>query len=246
MLLTVSLRSIKGEKDASDAIADTAKAGGAGAVTGYIMSGGLTTLAQGLPNSTAPMIQSLIKSNVPGQIVTAVMTFGSTLKRYAAGDIDTEGFIIELGNKGSGLALGGYGFALGQAVIPIPIVGGVIGSMIGYALSSSLYGGLVEQLNKSKLAHEERLRVERECEEAIRLLKEYRAQMEEMISRYLSGHIAAFHEAFDTMKEALGIGDIDGFISGANMITRKLGGHVQFEDMRGFDNLMMSEKAFVF
>ena len=47
------------------------------------------------------------------------------------------------------------------------------------------------------------------------------------------------------MKEALGIGDVDGFIAGANMITKKLGGRVQFEDMGGFDALMMSEEAFV-
>ena len=238
---------VKGEKDAGEAIADTVKAGGAGAVTGYVMSGGLTTLAQGLSNSSAPMIKALMKSNMPGQIVTAVMTFGSTLKRYASGEINTEDFILELGDKGTGLAAGGYGFAVGQALIPIPIVGGVVGSMVGYMLASSFYGELVEFLgvNEAKLAREERLRIERECQEAIARIREYRAQMEEMISRYLTEHITAFHSAFDTMKEALGIGDVDGFIAGANMITKKLGGRVQFEDMGGFDALMMSDEAFV-
>ena len=236
---------IKGEKDAREAIADTVKAGGSGFVTGYVMSGGLTTLAQGLSKSSSPIIQSIMKSNMPGQIVTAVMTFGGTLKRYASGEINTEDFIIELGDKGSGLAAGGYGFAVGQAMIPIPIVGGVVGSLVGYALSSSLYGGLVERLNGAKLAHEERLRIERECQKAIEMLKEYRKQMEDLISRYLTEHITAFHTAFDTMKEALGIGDVDGFISGANMITENLGGRVQFRNMREFDSLMMSEEAFV-
>lgn len=238
---------VKGEKDAGEAIADTVKSGGAGAVTGYVMSGGLTTLAQGLSNSSAPMIQSLMKSNMPGQIVTAVMTFGSTLKRYASGEINTEDFILELGDKGTGLAAGGYGFAVGQTLIPIPIVGGVVGSMVGYMLASSFYGELVEFLgvNEAKLAREERLRIERECQEAIARIREYRAQMEEMISRYLTEHITAFHSAFDTMKEALGIGDVDGFIAGANMITKKLGGRVQFEDMGSFDALMMSDEAFV-
>ncbi|MBR1657917.1 MAG: hypothetical protein IJ697_05570 [Synergistaceae bacterium] len=236
---------IKGEKDTGEAIADTLKTGGAGAVTGYFMSGGLTTLAQGLSNSSSQIIQSLAKSNLPGQIVTAVMTFGGTLRRYASGEINTEDFIIELGDKGSGLALGGYGFVTGQALIPIPIVGGVIGSLVGYALSSSLYGGLVERLNGAKLAHEERLRIERECQKAIEMLKEYRKQMEDLISSYLTEHITAFHTAFDTMKEALGIGDIDGFISGANMITENLGGRVQFRNMREFDSLMDSDEAFV-
>ncbi|MBQ9389468.1 MAG: hypothetical protein IJU07_04775 [Synergistaceae bacterium] len=238
---------IKGEKEVGEAVADTLKTGGAGAVTGYLMSGGLTTLAQGLSKSSSALLQSLAKSNLPGQIVTAVMTFGGTLKRYASGEINTEDFILELGDKGTGLAAGGYGFVTGQALIPIPIVGGVIGSMVGYMLASSFYGELVGFLsvNEAKLAHEERLRIERECRKAIEMLREYRAEMEAVISRYLSEHITAFHTAFDTMKEALGIGDIDGFISGANMITEKLGGRVQFRNMREFDSLMMSEEAFV-
>lgn len=236
---------VKGEKSVSEAISDTLKTGGTGAVTGYVMSGGLTTLAQGLSKSTAPMIQTLMKSNMPGQIVTALMTFGGTLSRYVSGEIDTGDFIVELGDKGTGLAAGGYGFAVGQALIPIPVLGGVVGSMVGYMLSSTFYGGLVEQLNAAKLAREERLRIERECQEAIARIREYRAQMEEMISRYLTEHITAFHCAFDTMKEALGVGDADGFIAGANMITEKLGGHVQFRNMREFDALMMSDEAFV-
>ena len=236
---------IKGEKSAGEAISDTLKTGGAGAVTGYLMSGGLATLSQGLSKSSSQIVQSLMKSNVPGQIVTAVMTFGSTLSRYASGEIDTEDFIIEIGDKGSGLAAGSYGFFAGQALIPIPIVGGVIGSMAGYMLSGALYGKLKEAMSGAKLAHEERLRVERECREAIKALEEYRAKIEALISEYLTSHIKTFREAFGVMNEALMIGDADGFISGANMITRKMGGRVQFEDMKEFDALMMSDEAFV-
>ena len=236
---------IKGEKSAGEAISDTLKTGGAGAVTGYVMSGGLATLSQGLSKSSSQIVQSLMKSNVPGQIVTAVMTFGSTLSRYASGELSTEDFIIELGDKGAGLATGSYGFLAGQALIPIPIVGGVIGSMAGYMLSGALYGKLKEAMSGAKLAHEERLRVERECREAIKALEEYRAKIEALISEYLTSHIKTFREAFGVMNEALMIGDADGFISGANMITRKMGGRVQFEDMKEFDALMMSDEAFV-
>ena len=236
---------LKGEKDAGEAVVDTLKAGGAGAATGYAMSGGLTLLSQKLSTSTSELMRTIGSSGLPGQIVTAVMVVGGTLKRYASGEIDTEEFIIELGDKGAGFAAGSYGFAIGQAMIPIPVVGGLIGSMVGYALSGAVYGKLREALTGDKLAREERLRIERECAEAIAKIREYRAQMEEMISRYLVSHIKTFREAFNAMGEALSLGDADKFITGANMITKKLGGHVQFEDMRGFDALMMSEEAFV-
>lgn len=235
---------VKGEKTAGEAIADTVKSGGAGAVTGYVMSGGLATLSQGLSKSSSQIVQSLMKSNMPGQIVTAVMTFGSTLGRYASGEISTEDFIIELGDKGAGFAAGSYGFVAGQALIPIPIVGGVVGSMVGYMLSGALYGKLKEAMSGAKLAHEERVRIERECEEAVKAIRKFRAEMEDLISKYLTGHITAFHSAFGIMNEALAVGDADGFISGANMITQKLGGNVQFRNMREFDSLMDSDEAF--
>lgn len=236
---------IKGEKTAGEAIADTVKSGGAGAVTGYVMSGGLATLSQGLSKSSSEMVQSVMKSNLPGQIVTAVMTFGGTVKRYASGELSTEDFIMELGDKGSGFAAGSYGFVAGQALIPIPIVGGVVGSMVGYMLSSTFYGGLKEALMSAKLAREEELRIERECREAIRAIQEFRARLEALISKYFIEHIKVFHTALDIMKGALGVGDIDGFISGANMITENFGGHVQFRNMGEFDALMMSDEAFV-
>ncbi len=236
---------LKGEKDAGEAIADTLKAGGTGAATGYVMSGGLTVISQKLSYSTSQLMQSIAKSNLPGQIVTAVMVVGGTLKRYASGELSTEDFIIELGDKGAGFAAGSYGFAVGQAMIPIPVVGGLIGSMVGYALSGAVYGKLREALSSGKLAREERIRVERECDEAVRAIRDFRAKMEALISEYLTSHIKTFHAAFDTMRDSLSLGDIDGFISGANTITKKLGGRVQFEDMREFDGLMMSDEAFV-
>lgn len=236
---------VKGEKTAGEAIADTVKSGGAGAVTGYVMSGGLATLSQGLSKSSSEMVQSVMKSNLPGQIVTAVMTFGGTVKRYASGELSTEDFIMELGDNGAGLAAGSYGFVAGQALIPIPIVGGVVGSMVGYMLSSTFYGGLKEALMSAKLAREEELRIERECREAIRAIQEFRARLEALISKYFIEHIKVFHTALDIMKGALGVGDIDGFISGANMITENFGGHVQFRNMGEFDALMMSDEAFV-
>ncbi len=236
---------LKGEKDTKAAIADTLKAGGTGAATGYMMSGGLTVLSQKLSYSTSQLMQTIAKSQLPGQIITAVMIVGGTLKRYASGELSTEDFITELGEKGAGYAAGAYGFAVGQAVIPIPVVGGVVGSMIGYALSGALYGGFMETLNGAKLAHDERIRVERECQEAVRMLQEYRVNIEGMISRYLKENISVFHEAFDMMKSAFDIGDADGFIFGANMITQNFGGNVAFKNMQEFDALMMSDEAFV-
>ena len=236
---------LKGEKDPIDAVADTLKTGGAGALTGYVASGGLTVLSHKLSYATNELVKRVASSNLLGQIVTAVMTVGGTVKRYASGEIDTGEFILELGRDGAGFAAGSYGFGVGQVLIPIPVVGGVIGSMVGYALSGAFYGSLAESLNAAKFAREERIRIERECAEVVKAIRDFRAKMEELISQYLTSHITAFHEAFGVMNEALRLDDADGYISGANMITEKLGGRVQFRNTKEFDALMDSDEAFV-
>ena len=197
-----------------------------------------------MKNSGSSLIRSIAKSNLPAQVVTVVLETGKTLCKFASGEIDGLECLEELGEKGTGMTTAAIFAGFGQAAIPIPFVGALAGSMIGYALSGALYNNLTTTLKEAKLAHEERIRIERECNEAIAAIKEFRAKIESLISNYLTEHITAFHTAFDVMKDALDTGDIDGFISGANMITKKLGGVVQFNNMREFDDFMASDTAF--
>jgi hypothetical protein len=199
-------------------------------------------------------IQAAGKTNLPGQIVTATIEAGKTLGKYFKGDIDGVECLTELGEKGTGMVaaamfsalgttaaasmFGKAGFVIGQLVVPIPVIGGFIGGMVGYALSSACYGQLVSALKEAKLAREERLRIEAECAEAVQMIREYRREMEAAISRYLLEYMSTFQEAFDDIKTALNIGDIDGFIAGANSIIMKLGGKPQFSNFTEFDALM--------
>ena len=75
----------------------------------------------------------------------------------------------------------------------------------------------------------------------MKALEEFRAKAESVVSQYLAGSMRVFSEAFGVMDEAMMLGDVDGYIAGANMLARRLGGVVQFEDIREFDALMMSE-----
>lgn len=76
---------IKGEKSPREAVTDTLKAGGAGAATGYVMGGGLAVLSQKLSYASNDLVRRAAGSNLPGQVITAVMVVGGTLKRYASG-----------------------------------------------------------------------------------------------------------------------------------------------------------------
>ena len=66
--------------------------------------------------------------------------------------------------------------------------------------------------------------------------------MEEQISQYMGEHIALFTDAFRQMNSAIGLNDIDGFMAGANKITRKLGGKPQFETFSEFNEFMKGDE----
>jgi hypothetical protein len=193
---------------------------------------------------TNTALKSLAESNLPAQIVTATIEVGKTMKRYFSGEIDGVECLTELGEKGTGMIASTIGATIGQAAIPIPVVGGLIGGMVGYALNSACYNSIVSVLKDTKLTRQERERVEAECAEAIEAIREWRAQFEKLVSQYMIDHIVTFHKAFDGIKAALEIGDIDGFIAGTNTITRKLGKTPQFETFNEFDALMKRGNTF--
>lgn len=136
------------------------------------------------------------------------------------------------------------GAMIGQAIIPIPVVGGIVGSVIGYALSSECVALLTKTLKEASLAKEERIKIEKECAEAILALKKYKQELQEKISNYLIDFITTFNEAFDQIDEAIYNDDIDGFISGNNKIQVALGYKPQFNSFNEFDAFMQSEQAF--
>jgi hypothetical protein len=261
----------KGDKEPDEAALAVVKDTASGAVLSYGTAFTGTALAGIMKNAGEVVVengrkvlkpnifvQTLGKTNLPGIIVNVALESGKTLGKYFKGEIDGVECLIELGEKGTGMvasamfstlgaagavAVFGKSAAIGQLVIPIPVIGGLIGGMVGYALSSACYSQLVDALKDAKLAREERIRIEAECAEAVRMIRQYRAEMEIAVNQYLCDHMIIFHKAFDDMKSALNIGDIDGFIAGANTITKKLGKTPQFETFNEFDALMTSEET---
>ena len=232
---------VKGEKSGEEALADIAKTSGKAAVTGYAMSGGLTVASHSLANSSSKFIQGLVQSNVPGKAITAVLVTGDTLKKWGNGEITTQQCLIELGDKGLNLATAGYSMAIGQALIPIPIVGGALGALVGSALTSNYYNELIHTLQIRELEHQERMRIIAECKAAAEQTKIFRQELESYLNLYFKEYKDCFDGAISSMKFAYQVGDADGMIAAANDITRKLGGQVYYETVEEFEKFIEDE-----
>ncbi len=234
----------KGEVEAEDAAVnvakDTAKSAAVGYGTGYVGS----AIKGSMQNSASEYTRALAKTNVAGTIVAVTVSATKTLTRYFKGEIDGTQCLEDLGEQGTGMIASSMFTVIGQTVIPIPIVGGLIGGMVGYALSSATYGILMNSLKEVEFAHEERIAIEKACEEHIKMIREYRTQMNKIIDEYLSENMEIFNESFSGIKDALAIGDVDMLIESANNITSSLGGKKPFNTMEDFNSKMRAGETF--
>lgn len=231
---------IKGEKSANEAVEETIKDGGKAALSGYVMSNGLTVISHTLSNSSSQFIRGLVSSNVPGKVITAINVMGKTLESWASGEITTQQCLIQLGDKGLNLATMSYTMAVGQALIPIPVIGGAIGALVGSVLTSTYYRELVETLQVRELEHQERIRLIAESYAAAEQSKRFRNELEKYLDSYFQEYKDCFDSALSAMRLSYQSGDADGIIASANEITRKIGGAVYYEDVEGFKDFLDS------
>lgn len=235
---TVSV--MKGDETPQKAAWEISRETASSAAMGYASGCFGAAIKGGMENASDAYIRSLSKTSLPSMITVTVVEAGKTLSRYATGQINGTECLNELGEKGSGIVASSIGAAIGQAAIPIPILGGMIGSMFGYALSSMYYEALTQALNEAQMAREERILIEAECEAAIVAIREYRLEMELVLRNYFTSYIYAFDNAFSQMQTAFQTGEVDLLIGGANGITEALGGEILFRTEEEFDELMAS------
>lgn len=234
---------LEGKKNGNEAITDTLKDSGKATITGYAVGNSFTVVSHSLSNSSSKFIKALTESNVPGTVITDVLVTADTLEKYGNGDITTQECLIELGENGISFATAGYSMAVGQALIPIPVVGAAIGALVGSALTSTYYNNLINTLQTKELEHKERQCIIVECNKAAKQAIVFREELEEYLKTYFREYKECFNEALSEMKFAYQVGDVDRIIGGANQITRKLGGQVHYETLEEFKDFLDNDSV---
>ncbi|GAA9220414.1 hypothetical protein Taiwan894_07500 [Helicobacter pylori] len=60
----------------------------------------------------------------------------------------------------------------GQALIPIPVVGALIGGFVDTTMSKTFYDILLKTLKEAKEAHQRRIEIEKECREEYQAVRD--------------------------------------------------------------------------
>ncbi|MCM1128364.1 MAG: hypothetical protein NC211_00535 [Alistipes senegalensis] len=231
---------LKGEKKADEAAWDVCQETGKAAVASYATAFSCSILKGTMQNAGSSWLRNLSKTNLPAVMLTTTLDMGKAFKGYLSGEIDGLQCLEALGQSGVNQLSSAMFATIGQIVIPIPVVGAIIGAMAGCALSSACYSEVVTALKEARLAREERLRIEAECERLIEMTRAYRLQAEAMVERYLCDHLQTFHQGFQEISRAMQTGDTDSFMAANAAMQEKLGHQASFSSFPEFDALMQS------
>ncbi|MCQ2725930.1 hypothetical protein JT126_02050 [Helicobacter pylori] len=196
-------------KDPKKAIKHTAIATLKGGALSYGSAFASSSLGGWMQSSANKIIQSLGKGSAPAMIVSVVATNITILGRYISGKIDEAELLKQLGKANTTLISGGAMAVAGQALIPIPVVGALIGGFVGAALSETCLNSLLKAREEAKLARQRCIEIEKECREIIKLLKAYQNQFKEVFEQYFHETTKFFNHSFDELERALYAGDAD-------------------------------------
>ncbi len=227
-------------KDPIKALKHTVIATAKGGVLSYGSAFASSSLGGLMQSSANKIIQSLGKGSVPAMIVGACVANATILGRYFSGKIDGTELLKQLGKANTTLISSGAMAVAGQALIPIPVVGALIGGFVGAILSETCFNAFLKAREEAKLAHQRRIEIEKECHEFIKLLEAYQNQFKEVFERYFHETTRFFNQSFDELERALYAGDADLAIGVNNKIQERIGQKALFDNFKEGWNFITS------
>lgn len=222
-LVTNVYECIANGKDPTKAIKHTAIATLKGGALSYGSAFASSSLGGLMQSSANKVIQSLGKGSLPAMIVGAGVANVTILGRYFSGKIDETELLKQLGKANATLVSSGAMAVAGQTLIPIPVVGALVGGFVGAILSETCFNAFLKAREEAKLVRQRRIEIERKCHEFIKLLGAYQNQFKEVFERYFHETTKFFNQSLDELERALYAGDADLAIGVNNKIQEKLG-----------------------
>lgn len=241
-LVTNVYECIANGKDPIKAIKHTAIATLKGGALSYGSAFASSSLGGLMQSSANRIIQSLGKGSAPAMIVGACVANATVLTRYFSGKIDGTELRKQLVKANTTLVSSGAMAVAGQALIPIPVVGALVGGFVGAALSETCLNALLKAREEAKLARQRRIEIEKECREIIKHLEAYQNQFKEVFEKYFHETTKFFNQSFNELERASYAGDADLAIGVNNKSREWLGQKALFDNKQEGWELIISNK----
>ena len=213
-------------------------AAGVGYGTAFVGTAAKTYMQQ----SASSTLRSLSATGLPATIMTTCLATGKSVTRYANGEIDGTELLQEMHLTVSGTLSASMFTMIGQLAIPVPVLGGLIGGMIGYALTNTFYQSFFDVLKEAKVSAEQRVIIEMKCKAAKELSYAYQKRMKKIFTEKLA-RLDHDSRAMFTILENPDI-SADDFCVGMNKFAQSLGKELSINSFDEFDQMMLSNEPF--
>ena len=237
--LRLGLQARHGELSITEAIVEIATTSATAAVWSGSAAGLAKVVEIGARNTE--LLSALAETTAPIAVASATISTGQVAYEYALGRIGRDELIdrcgeVALRNTGA-WACG----VVGQTVIPIPMVGALVGSTVGYAASAVVLEGF--KLARVAAANADdalaRLAVlETEVMIAIKRLEECRLALEATIANEAALFESTIVPSMDRLEEALTNGRATDGMNALAALHLELGAKLDWSTLPEFDNFM--------
>ena len=226
----------QGEKTIIEGAKDSAVETGTAVLGARAQELGIQAANQALQRSGVQVMRQIAKANVIGNVVMLGMRVKGSLARYLDGRLSADEFIMEVGIQGCTLAAETVGATIGQTLIPIPVVGAVLGAMVASVACNAVADLMrtAKDCGKLQFVKDRRNLIEDIASQAQQEMARQRAELERLVKADLASWDAAEQAAFDLIYKGMQQNDVDTITRGLNTIVAQFGRKLTFEDHDSF------------
>lgn len=242
---------LSNEKTLDVAVKDISKDVIEAGVTGYAIGSTSSALQNMMTSSKSNFLNRCGNSVVPVAIVSSSIEIGKSFTRYAKNEIDEEGLVIELGEKGTGMLAASYGAAIGTvlgasvgSIIPVfgtttgAMIGGFMGSMLGYSTSAMLYYGALQVFENEKISYKRRYEIEQIARYAIEMNEKYCSELDKYLDKCRSEYRENIGKQITCLNKYLQNQNEEEYVEALNKIGNYFGINLMFQSFIEFDQAM--------
>lgn len=221
-----------------DAGLNTLKSAGVGYVTAFTGTAIKSYMAQ----SANEVVRNLSKTALPTMIVSACLATGKSVTRYTKGEIDKSTLMQEMSISVTGMLSSSMFATIGQIAIPVPVLGGLIGGMVGYILTNTFYQSFFDVLKDKNIARERRILIEMQCDTTKILAKQYHIALQGIFEQKSIELDHQTKKLFATFNDDL---TADEFCQNINEFVKFLGKDLPIKNLQELDDIMLSDDPLI-
>ena len=203
---------------------------------------------QQLEKNEKEEVRNLTDSDFADRLIESSEVIALAVRKYVNKEMSEEDFINEL--RESGVAIIGVDFINAYGIDTDGLkkkyeeMKNLPYSAVSYAAFCEVYKILMAACEDAHISFVRRKEIEKRSKETVRLIRENRQRMEEIISAYFTERYEVINYSFEQMDQAILKGDSNGYIKANVEMQELLGYDVQFRNQDEFDDLMDSDLSF--